>query len=78
MPPQRYHRTTDQDRESLVESQENGEDFITLAHNLDIITGNGLGQKQFVSHCFKSVREFFAVGRLAVGQFVVRKKFSFG
>ena len=31
---QRYHRTTDQDRESLVECHENGEDFVTLAHNL--------------------------------------------
>ena len=37
MPPQRYyHRTTDQDREKLVECHENGEDFVIFGHNLGI------------------------------------------
>ena len=34
MPLQRYHRTTDQDRENLVECHENGEHFVSLEHYL--------------------------------------------
>ena len=35
MMPQRYHRTSDQDRE-IVECYENYEDLVTLAHSLGV------------------------------------------
>ena len=56
--PQRYHRTSNQDRERVVEYCENVEDFVTFANNLGV---------RRLTAC-SIVRLYQQQGRIASGQ----------